>query len=60
MEAEAINIYERGAWKVTLRARCVCKSTPTHFISSETFEAWEGERSVFSRAWDKTIPRNLV
>jgi putative CocE/NonD family hydrolase len=60
MEAEAINIYERGRWKVTLRARCVCKSTPTHFICSETFEAWEGERSVFSRAWDKTIARVLV
>jgi uncharacterized protein len=60
MEAEAINIYERGDWKVRLRARCLCKSTPTHFICSETFEAWEGDRSVFSRTWDRTLARVLL
>jgi hypothetical protein len=60
MEAEAINLYERGDWKIKLRARSVCKSTPTHFICSETFEAWEGDRAVYSRAWDKTIKRVLV
>jgi putative CocE/NonD family hydrolase len=60
METEAINVFERGAWQVKLRAWNLCKSTPTHFICSETFEAWEGERSVFSRNWEKKIPRDLV
>jgi uncharacterized protein len=43
-----------------VRARSLCKSTPTHFICSETFEASEGDRVVFSRTWDKKIPRRLV
>jgi uncharacterized protein len=60
MEAEAINVYERGDWKIRLRARSLCKSTPTHFVCSESFEAWEGDRPVFSRTWDKSIVRTLV
>ncbi len=60
MEAEAINTYERGDWNVKLRAWSLCKSTPTHFLCSETFEAWEGGKVVFSRAWDRKIARLLV
>ncbi len=60
MEAEAINLFERGEWRIRLRARCLCRSTATHFICSETFEAWEDGRSVFSRTWEKSIPRLLV
>jgi hypothetical protein len=32
-EAEAINLFERSDWSVKLRARSVCKSTPTHFFA---------------------------
>jgi putative CocE/NonD family hydrolase len=60
MECTAINVYERADWHVTLRAHCACASTTTHFICSETFEAWEGDKKVFSREWHRTIPRNLV
>jgi putative CocE/NonD family hydrolase len=60
MEAEAINVLERGDWRIKLRARCLCRSTATHFLCSETFEAWEDDRAVFSRSWDKAIPRVLV
>src|SRR6516164_1161549 len=59
-EAEAINVYERPGWKVKLRAWSLCRSTPTHFVCSETFEAWDGERSIFSRSWEKKINRELV
>lgn len=59
-EAEAINLFERSDWSVKLRARSVCKSTPTHFLCSETFEAWEGHRSIVSRTWDRKIARKLV
>jgi uncharacterized protein len=47
-EAEAINIYERGSWNVKLHARALCRSTPTHFVCSETFQAWR--RARFSTA----------
>jgi putative CocE/NonD family hydrolase len=60
MEAVAINVLERGDWRIKLRARCLCKSTSTHFLCSETFEAWDGDRAVFSRTWDKKIPRELI
>ena len=59
-EAEAINVYERPGWKVKLRAWSLCRSTPTHFVCSESFEAWDGERSIFSRSWEKKITRELV
>ena len=59
-EAEAINVYERPGWNVKLRAWSLCRSTPTHFVCSETFEAWDGERSIFSRSWEKKITRELV
>jgi uncharacterized protein len=59
-EAEAINLYERGDWKVRLRAWSLCKSTPTHFVCTETFEASSGDRVIFSRAWERRILRELV
>jgi uncharacterized protein len=60
MESEAINIFERAGWTIKLRAWCLCKSTPTQFLCKEIFEAWDGDQSIFSRTWDKTIPRQLV
>ena len=60
MEAEAINTYQRDEWNVKLRAWSLCKSTATHFLCSESFEAWEGDRSVYSRTWEKKIARVLV
>ena len=60
IETEAINYFERDAWKVRVRARCLCRSTATHFLCSELFEASEGDRVVFSRNWVQEIPRQLV
>jgi uncharacterized protein len=60
MEAEAINTYERGDWKIKLRAHSLCRSTPTHFLCTESFEAWEDTRVVYSRSWEKQIARRLV
>jgi uncharacterized protein len=59
-EAEAINTFERADWNVKLRAHSLCRSTATHFICKETLEAWEGDRPIFSRAWDKEIARVLL
>ncbi|MDR3512037.1 MAG: CocE/NonD family hydrolase [Caulobacteraceae bacterium] len=60
MEALAINSYDRGDWSVKLRAWTLCRSTPTQFIVAESFEAWDGGKPVFSRRWERTIPRDLV
>jgi hypothetical protein len=59
-EAEAINLYERPGWNVKLRAWSLCRSTPTHFLCAETFEAWDGGRSIFSRSWERKIARQLL
>jgi uncharacterized protein len=59
-EAEALNVFERSDWSVKLRAWSLCKSTPTHFVCSETFEAWEGNRAIVSHTWDRKIPRVFV
>ncbi len=60
MEAEAWNTYRRGDWHIRLRAWSRGRSTPTHFLCEETFEAWDGETKVFSKRWEKAIPRDLV
>jgi hypothetical protein len=60
METEAVNAFERGDWQATVRSRCLCRSTPTHFLCSETLEAAEGDRVFFTRTWYKEIARQLV
>lgn len=60
MEAEATNSFRRGDWNMRLRAWSRGRSTPTHFLCEETFEAWEGDHQVFTRSWEKAIPRVLV
>ncbi len=60
IEAEAINTYRRGDWRIRLHAWSRGRSTPTHFLCEESFEAWEGDTKVFSKRWEKAIPRNLV
>jgi hypothetical protein len=50
----------RGDWSVrtltTTRLRC----DPGSFRLTAELDAWEGDRRVFSRNWDRTIPRRLV
>lgn len=60
IEVEVIDTYRRGDWRVRLHAWSRGRSTPTHFLCEESFEAWEGDSKVFSKRWEKTIPRDLV
>jgi hypothetical protein len=34
--------------------------TRDRFELAATMEAFEGERRVFSRTWDRSVPRDLV
>ena len=50
----------RGDWQIETRTETVVTSTPSDFRIRATLDAFEGERRVFTRLWDSTIPRDLV
>jgi len=52
--------FRRGDWEVRTVTRTVLRSTPEHFLLHAELDAFEGERRVYSRNWDVTIPRDLV
>jgi len=52
--------FRRGDWEVHTVTRTVLRSTPEHFLLHAELDAFEGERRVYSRNWDVTIPRDLV
>ncbi|GBQ66859.1 peptidase S15 [Ameyamaea chiangmaiensis NBRC 103196] len=60
MEAEYITTYQKPGWDIRLRAWSLTTSTPTHFLCRETFDAWENGKHVFSRSWQRRLPRDLV
>ena len=51
---------ERGDWQVETRTRTVLTATREDFRLAATLDAFEGDAPVFSRTWDRTIPRDLV
>ena len=50
----------RGDWHVETVTRTVITCDAEHFYIHAQLDAWEGEKRVFSRNWDETIPRDLV
>lgn len=50
----------RGDWQIRTVSRTVLQSTSEEFLLHAELDAFEGERRVFSRNWDVTIPRDLV
>ncbi|MCG6657819.1 CocE/NonD family hydrolase [Halomonas campisalis] len=51
---------KRGDWEVSTVTRTVLTSSAEVFLLHATLDAYEGERRVFCRCWDLTIPRRLV
>ncbi|MDN3555340.1 CocE/NonD family hydrolase [Halomonas maura] len=51
---------KRGDWEVTTITRTVLAATPEDFQLHATLDAYEGERRVHCRSWDRRIPRRLV
>ena len=51
---------ERGDWQVETRTLTVLSATREDFRVAATLEALEGDAPVFSRSWDRAIPRDLV
>jgi putative CocE/NonD family hydrolase len=51
---------ERGDWRIRTDTRTRLSCTATHFRLQATIDAWEGEKRVFARNWDLTIPRDML
>ena len=52
--------FRRGGWEARTKTHTVLTSTPTHFLLHAQLDAFEGERRVYSRNWDRAIPRDHV
>ncbi|REJ82699.1 MAG: CocE/NonD family hydrolase [Planctomycetota bacterium] len=51
---------KRGDWQIETRGRTVMSCTSTHFQVRAELDAFEGDKRVFSRNWDQTIPRDHI
>ncbi|OCJ08056.1 peptidase S15 [Rhizobium sp. AC44/96] len=54
--------YEMGreGWMITIDSRTEMRSDATNFYISGTLEAKENGKSVTTRTWDQTIPRDFL
>jgi putative CocE/NonD family hydrolase len=52
--------FARDDWRIETRARSQLTSTPEVFRLEAGLEAFEGDERIFSTAWDRSIPRDLV
>lgn len=50
--------HARGDWRVGSETRTVMTATATDFLITATLEAFENDRTVFTKAWDVKIPRD--
>jgi len=51
---------QRGGWQVHTETRTVLTSTETEFHIQADLDAFEGDRRVFCKSWDRRIPRDFV
>ncbi|MFP4439472.1 MAG: CocE/NonD family hydrolase [Chloroflexaceae bacterium] len=59
-ETRNIRGFRRDDWSVEIVTRTVLTSTSTHFHIHAELDAWEGDRRVYSRNWDRAIPRDFL
>ncbi len=50
----------RDGWRVRIDSTTTMSCTRDSFLLHATLDAWEGDEPVFSKRWDRTIPRDLV
>ena len=51
---------QREDWHVRVEAQMELTSNDRNFLLRQSLQAFEGELSVFSRDWEREIPRDLV
>ncbi|MGW7520213.1 CocE/NonD family hydrolase [Streptomyces sp. NPDC054796] len=52
--------FRREAWEARVVTRTVLSSDETDFFVHATLDGYEGERRVFSRTWNETVPRDCL
>jgi hypothetical protein len=52
--------FGRGEWRTRTETRTRVTCTPTHFLVHAELDGFEGEQRIFSRNWDRRIPRDHV
>jgi putative CocE/NonD family hydrolase len=59
-ELVAHTLLRRGRWAAELRGRVAMRATAEDFIVTARITAESGGETVFERAWNEVIPRDLV
>lgn len=57
---EWVRQLQRGDWNTKIRSTVELTSTVDEFRLKESIAAWEGSTTVFERAWDTRIKRDLM
>jgi hypothetical protein len=52
--------FKRGDWDVSTRTHTVMTATPDTFIIHADLDAYEGDRRIYCRTWERHIPRDHV
>lgn len=52
--------FARDDWDVSVRTRTVLRCDEDGFLVDATLDGYEGERRVFSRTWNETVPRDWL
>jgi hypothetical protein len=52
--------FRRGDWDVRVVTRTRLSCDERDFFVDATLDGYEGERRVFSRTWNETVPRDLL
>lgn len=52
--------FTRGAWDIRTETRTVLCCTEEEFLVHATLDGYDGDRRVFSRTWNETLPRDLL
>ncbi|MET9544098.1 CocE/NonD family hydrolase [Streptomyces sp. NPDC006627] len=52
--------FARDDWEVSVRTRTVLRCDEDGFLVDATLDGYEGERRVFSRTWNETVPRDWL
>ena len=50
---------QRGKWKVRTETYGELTATATHFVVKGRLEAYEGAKQIYTKKWNKKIPRKL-
>ena len=59
-EVKAKRAFRRGDWSVHTNTRTVLRSDDKHFFLHAELDAYEDDLKVFSRTWNRIIPRDFV